>query len=494
MRFFAWHRAWLLANLLFALPLCAQSSFQQEFDAERQAMLNEFEDFRRSANAEYLNFLTQAWIEMGVEPEVKREFKPVIEPVAPPQSAESASCLANREIGFVESEEESGRYLLQQEIAQIKESASIAGSLIQLNFYGASLQYNSFGPGTVTPRQVRDERAVVRVWKEFADCSFGGLLKQLLATKRQLALNDWAFYLLTEHVSRGLFDNQYEGMATVFQHFLLVQFGYDVRMAKQADEIVLLVPFKQRIYARSFVNLETGTYYIYQRRSVADASLLTYQIPTDKIQGGLLSLVYSIPLNFPEDRMKEFSAGVNSNSPVKVKLNENLIDFYHDYPQMEVKNYAAVAVDPVFSAALLKSFTDYLKGKRLDEQLSFLLKWTQDSFTYVRDEVQFGREKPFFVEENFFYPGNDCEDRAILFSYLVWHLLRLDVALVEYKGHVATAVAIEGKGDHYLLQGRKFLVCDPTFIHAGIGQSMPKYKKEKATILLVSKLWRISKS
>lgn len=493
MRFLVRHRTWLLVGLLFALPLCAQSSFQKEFDRERQNMLNEFEDFRREANAEYLNFLTQAWLEMGVEPAVRRNFKPIVEPVAPPQSAESASCLESKEIESLESEEESGRHLLQQEIEQIKESVVVVGSLIQIQFYGASLQYNPSSLSAVAPRQVRDERAVARVWKEFADSSFGGLLKQLLATKQQLALNDWAFYLLTEHVSRKLFDNRYKGMSAVFQHFLLVQFGYDVRMARQGDEIVLLIPFKQRIYARPFIELGTACYYIYERQQVSDTSLLTYQIPEDKRQGDMLSLVYFTPLNFPADRMKEYRAEVNSNCPVTVKLNENLIGFYHDYPQMEVRSYAAVVVDRIFSASLLKSFAGCLKEKTLNEQLSILLKWTQNSFRYIRDEVQFKREKPFFVEENFFYPGNDCEDRAILFSYLVWHLLRLDVVLVEYQGHVATAVAIEGEGDHFLLQGRKFLVCDPTYIHAGVGQSMPKYKKEKATILLVSKLWRISK-
>lgn len=488
------HSAWLLVNLLFTLPVCAQSSFQEEFDRERQAMLNEFEDFRKEANAEYLNFLSQAWIEMGVEPEVRKEFKPVVKPVAPPQAAESASCLESKEVKTLESEDESGKRLLQQEIEQIKESVDRTGSLIKVSFYGASLQYNSSGLSTVAPRQVRDERAVLKAWKEFSDAAFGSLLKQLLATKRQLALNDWAFYQLAEHVSRGFFDHRYEGMAVTLQHFLLVQFGYDVRMAKQGDEMVLLVPFKQRIYARTFVNLGAVAYYIYQKQPVTDTSLFTYQIPADKKQGDALSLVYSTPLSFPAYRMKECRAGANNNCPVTVKLNESLINFYQDYPQMEVKNYAAVAVDRIFSIDLLKSFADSLHRKTLHEQLSFLLKWTQDSFKYIRDEVQFGREKPFFVEENFFYPGNDCEDRAILFSYLVWHLLGLDVVLVEYEGHVATAVAIEGKGDHFLLQGRKFLVCDPTYIHAGIGQSIPKYKKEKATILLVSKLWKMSKS
>ncbi|MEG1564573.1 MAG: hypothetical protein RR365_12735 [Bacteroides sp.] len=491
MKFLVRHMVWLLVNLLFALPLYAQSSFQQEFDRKRQMMLDEFEDFRRKANMEYLNFLTQAWIQMGVEPEVKRDFKPVVEPIVASRPAESSFCLESGKIETLERAGEGGASQVQDEIEQLKESVAATGSLITVRFYGASLQYNSSGLSAVVPCPLKDEKMAVKMWKEFAGCPLAGLLKQLLETRRQLALNDWAFYLLVEQVSHSMFDPCYEDMATVFRHFLLVQFGYDVRMARQGNEIVLLVPFKEKVFARSFVKINAASYYVYCKRPVAETSLLTYEIPADKVQGDLLSLVYSTPLNFPADRMKECRVGEHTDCPVKVKLNSHLVDFYRDYPQMEVKNYPAVAVDKTFTASLLKSFAEYLKGKTPDEQLSALLKWTQSSFEYIRDEVQFGREKPFFVEENFFYPGNDCEDRAILFSYLVWHLLQIDVVLVEYEGHVATAVAIEGKGDYFLLQGKKFLVCDPTYIHAGIGQSMPKYKKEKAKILLVSKLWII---
>ena len=45
-----------------------------------------------------------------------------------------------------------------------------------------------------------------------------------------------------------------------------------------------------------------------------------------------------------------------------------------------------------------------------------------------------------FPEETINYPYSDCEDRSILFSYLVKNLLHLDIVGVKYNDHLATAI------------------------------------------------------
>ena len=63
---------------------------------------------------------------------------------------------------------------------------------------------------------------------------------------------------------------------------------------------------------------------------------------------------------------------------------------------------------------------------------NILIDFVQNSFQYQTDGEQFGYEKPFFMDENFYYPACDCEDRAILFSNLVKDLLGLDAVLLDY--------------------------------------------------------------
>ena len=100
---------------------------------------------------------------------------------------------------------------------------------------------------------------------------------------------------------------------------------------------------------------------------------------------------------------------------------------------------------------------------------------------YKTDAEQFGTgiEKTFFCEEMFYYPFCDCEDRAVLYSYLVHNLLGFDVVLLEYPGHECTAVAfpepLTGSATSITYQGRTWYICDPTYIGSDIGMCIPRY-------------------
>ena len=64
-------------------------------------------------------------------------------------------------------------------------------------------------------------------------------------------------------------------------------------------------------------------------------------------------------------------------------------------------------------------------------------------------------------------------------------LLGLDVVLLDYPNHIATAVKFAGdySGDHVMVNGRKYLVCDPTYMGASIGMAMPQFKNVAANVL-----------
>lgn len=126
-----------------------------------------------------------------------------------------------------------------------------------------------------------------------------------------------------------------------------------------------------------------------------------------------------------------------------------------------------------------------VQGRNEADAANILINFVQTAFQYQTDGQQFGYEKPFFVEELFYYPYSDCEDRAMLFSYLVRKLLGLDVVLLDYPEHIATAVRFNGNvsGDYLMVNGQKYIVCDPTYIGASIGMTMPRYKTVSAKVL-----------
>ena len=98
-----------------------------------------------------------------------------------------------------------------------------------------------------------------------------------------------------------------------------------------------------------------------------------------------------------------------------------------------------------------------------------------------------GHDRAFFAEETLFYPYCDCEDRSILFSRLVRDLLGLDVMLVFYPGHLATAVAFNTsvKGDYIDMNGKHYTICDPTYIGAPIGATMPDMDNKTAKVIVL---------
>lgn len=59
-----------------------------------------------------------------------------------------------------------------------------------------------------------------------------------------------------------------------------------------------------------------------------------------------------------------------------------------------------------------------------------LLQFVQSGFSYATDDAFHGFEKPYFLEENLFYPKNDCEDRAIFYTYLLWNALGVENQLL----------------------------------------------------------------
>lgn len=189
--------------------------------------------------------------------------------------------------------------------------------------------------------------------------------------------------------------------------------------------------------------------------------------------------------------------------------NKNYIDFFDTYPASYTGGnfmsrwamYANTPLEKGITEQLYPQMRAKLKGMTPLEQVQQLLWWVegktdikktnpnQGCFLYAYDDDVWGRDRAFFGEETFFYPYCDCEDRAILLSHLVRDLVGLDVVLVYYPGHLAMAVEFKEnvQGAGYMLNGRKFTVCDPTYIGADVGEEMPNVAGQGANVILLKR-------
>ena len=178
-----------------------------------------------------------------------------------------------------------------------------------------------------------------------------------------------------------------------------------------------------------------------------------------------------------------------------IAINESLVAFYSTYPTSEADNnfmtrwamYANTPLDSEVKKQLYPALYSQLEGKTYPEAANILLDFVQSAFVYEYDDKVWGGDRAFFAEESLYYPYCDCEDRSILFSRLVRDLLGLKVILVYYPGHLATAVRFDDyvRGDYINLNGERYLVCDPTYIGAPIGVTMPDMDNATATVILL---------
>ena len=151
--------------------------------------------------------------------------------------------------------------------------------------------------------------------------------------------------------------------------------------------------------------------------------------------------------------------------------------------------YANALMDEEVTKDLYPQMREKLKGLSNIEAMERLLNWVQTGFEYKYDDQVWGGDRAFFGEETLFYPYCDCEDRSILLSHLVRELLGLDTVLIYYPGHLAMAVDLAEAydGDYVQLDGHRFTVCDPTYIGARVGKTMPNMDNSQAKLILLEK-------
>jgi hypothetical protein len=304
-----------------------------------------------------------------------------------------------------------------------------------------------------------------------------------------MQLNDWGFCLLINQIAKGLYPDS-ENKRNLFIWFMLAKSGYDAKVGYDKNEVVLLLPSVHVIYRTPYLTMGGEKYYIasfdlYPKKA---KSVYTYE---GSYPGAPMSIVLDIenpPLIRQNVENKTLKFRYNEKDyAVRVDVKKDAIDFYSVYPQTDYNVYFDASLSPEARYSLVHALKPIIEDKTEAEAVNILLRFVQTAFEYKKDEVQFGREKPFFAEETLFYPFSDCEDRAVLFAYLVRTLIGLEVIGLDYPGHISTAVkfSTDIKGDSVEYNGSKYCICDATYINANIGQCMIKYQKIKPNIIKI---------
>lgn len=485
---------WILMMLLPNLAMSQDySKYYEEFEAFKRQAIQEYNDFRDRANAEYAQYMRDAWEWFRGEkampiPEIK---VPTIPPVVMPEE-ERGKKPEDNPLPFEEIIPTPVPSPKPKPVSPIRESPKSSESWINLTFYGTQCKVR-YDVNNKPILKNTNENSVADMWSHMAgNCS--NLLHDCLSIRENMILSDWTYVKLTESIASKIYTGNLSNEAVLTQAFILNQSGFKIHIARSKDgKLHMLIAADCDMYGFPYWNLDGEHYYLIDKSDTQSLYIFTKSFPDE--QPMRMALVQE---NKFENKLSPNRTLQSKRYPelnVDVHTNENLITFYDDYPATYANNdpltkwrfYALAPLSKLAKTYLYPKLKNIIKGKSETQVANILLNFVQTAFVYEYDDKVWGYDRAFFADETIYYPYCDCEDRAILFSWLIRDLIGLDVVLVYYPGHLATAVQFNDNisGDYLAVNGKRYLVCDPTYIGAPIGMTMPNMDNGTAKVILL---------
>lgn len=475
--------------LLLPLSLDAQGGYRDEYEKFKKQAKTTYSSFREQCNQEYAEFLKQAWTYYRIGPVIEKPKEEEVPPVVI-KDEEKTPPVEDNELPYDEVVPVPVVEPQPQPIEPVIPTPVVEEGWYDFNFFGTTMKVRADEKNKFSLKSIKSED-VAKGWKRLSGKEYDNMLADCLKIRSDYKLSDWAYLLLLLSFADAFLGSYNEDI--LMTAYLYCQSGYKMRLATNGDELCLLFGTKHQIYGLAAYSID-GYYYYQLNGEEKELRIANFTFPKEQP----LSLAISeLPLFNRDESETRTITSERYATAASCSVNMNLIEFYGYYPSSQLDNnpmtrwalYANTPIDATVKSQLYPSLKKAIDGKSVTEAADILLDFVQTGFEYEYDDKVWGTDRAFFGEESLFYPYCDCEDRSILYSHLVRDLLGLDVILVYYPGHLATAVKFTEpvNGDYIAYNGGKYAVCDPTYIGAPIGLTMPDMDNKTAKVILLKK-------
>ena len=479
-------KSFLLISLLFGLSMFTSSAQTDDFYAQYEKFSKhakaEYEDYRAQCNAEYVKFLERAWKEYKVLPSIPRPKDEVVPPTIMPRQDKNKKQAKEIPIENVVSPILS---LPQPKpISPIYENDKVEEKNFSFSYMGTTCEVRL--PKDLNIRMSGCESCMIAtIWKQLATNAMDNTIRDFLALRLKMQLCDWAYLNLIDTFAKAFCGHGNE--AVIMAAFIYSQSGYKMRLGRDCEKLYLLYGSKHGIYEKGYIVIEGINYYPLDDK-VERMEISDFSFPQE--QSMSLYIENAQKFTIRPSAKRKLASEQYHDVTIDSQVNLNLIQFYNTYPSSEVngnfmtrwKMYADTPMDESVSQMLYPDIKNKIEGLSDVQAVNQILNWVQTAFQYEYDDKVWGHDRAFFAEETLYYPYCDCEDRAILFTRLVRDLLGLKCILVYYPGHLASAVCLKQQvnGDYISLDGDVYTICDPTYIGAPVGITMPEMDNRSA--------------
>ena len=357
-----------LIGCILAFVGCAMLSVSYAQDIEKdfaefeKRQLAEFEQFKNKADQDFETFLRETWekfeafkpLEVPLRPEPPQpvEFDPTspkTEPVAVPVGGKSFPEMKYTPVEI--------------DLPEVSPDENI--NRVAVSFYGTQFKV---AVASVADLRLEGttEANVADAWKYLCGREYEQLLHDCLSIKKQYNLNDWAYLLLAKAIGVHLYGGANDSRITFLQMFLLSKSGYKVRLAKIDDELRLLVATADDIYGVPYLTMNGVRYYVFEPREGSSMSIYTYRHDFADAKNLIRLGMVKAPRLVGKNVDCTFTAeGVNWN--IHVSVSQNLLDFYHDYPQCAVAIHYHTPMSEALREDLYTQMKSVIVGKKQTE-------------------------------------------------------------------------------------------------------------------------------
>ncbi len=362
---------------------------------------------------------------------------------------------------------------------------------VKFTLYGTEMQVRFDASRAVRIKKASDKEVLKCV--KWLEANTANTVTDCLKLKNEYNLCDWAYLKLLDKLAKTSLGNTNE--ATLLLGTLLDKSGYRTLIGRNSTGRQLYVFYGADafVYRTSYFE-ENGEYFYLYGDSVNFSKT------------GLLNVIKAAgkPISFRIQGEQKLAEKLTSPKTVKsaknpdfaftYSVNQNLVDFYGEYPSICFNNdfttrwsfLAEQPLEPRLQNTLVKDMKRKLAGKKQKEAIQQILWWVQTGFEYGSDEDTWGYDRAFWAEETLFYPKGDSEDRSVLFARLVRDVLGLKTMLVYYPNHLSTAVCITDeavKGGYEVLNGWHYVICEPNAASSNVGDEMPTVKGKATKVI-----------
>lgn len=340
-----------------------------------------------------------------------------------------------------------------------------------IDFYGDSITLPYNGTKFVDFLSPLSEAGVMDFYAQMDTSHYEGLIAALLQYREIHHPDDWLYYQLIRKTAEAISPKKDNYVRyTLYKWYFLLKSGFDAELAFTGDTLLFYAQCNENIYnvpsyirnGKEYVCLN---YHDYKHSTALEARLLR-RIVIPGQEGRPFSYKLSKIPAFKSSRYRDKEVAFEYQGVMyrfMIRMNEQVKDFYVNYPVADYKLYFNVPMSRETYNSLIPRLREITAGMSITNGVDYLMRFTRNAIRFKSDKASFGREKRLNPEQTLLYEEGDCEDYSAFFFFLVKEIYQLPMLVLTYPMHVTVAVRLDkAPGDPIIYNGEKYYICEPT--------------------------------